>query len=137
MKMNYDRYFREILKISTPKSQTLWVYLRAEMVPLKKYFYVLRPLFSILWLEHYGEAAPIDFDKVLSLVKDNELLDTIHKLLERKKTSEEKMLAPAIPILNGYIEKQLTRLEEIKIPKADRSFEMEQLNALFHKVLGR
>ncbi|CCU71644.1 nucleotidyltransferase domain-containing protein [Thalassolituus oleivorans] len=112
-------------------------YLREDMVPLKKYFYVLRPLFSIQWLESYGTAAPIEFDRVLSLVTDNELLDTIHALLERKKVSEEKMLAPAIPVLNRYIEKQLERLEDIKLPKSDRSFEMAQLNELFHKVLGK
>lgn len=110
-------------------------YLRDDMVPLKKYFYVLRPLFSIQWLEQYGTAAPIEFDKVLSLVTDNELLDTIHQLLERKKVSEEKLLAPAIPVLNKYIETELERLEEIKPAKMDRSFEMEQLNTLFRQVL--
>lgn len=112
-------------------------YLREDMVPLKKYFYVLRPLFSIQWLECYGTAAPIEFDKVLSLITDNELLDTIHSLVERKKRSEEKMLAPAIPVLNQYIEKQLDRLEDIKLPKSDRSLEMAQLNELFHEVLGK
>ncbi|WP_444946484.1 nucleotidyltransferase domain-containing protein [Microbulbifer sp. VTAC004] len=111
-------------------------YLREEMVPLKKYFYVLRPLFSIQWLEEYGTAAPIEFEKVLSLVTNNELLDTIHALLERKRVSEEKMLSPAIPVLNQYIEEQLTRLEGIKLPKADRSIEMAQLNELFHCILG-
>lgn len=45
------------------------------------------------------------------------------------------MLAPAIPVLNQYIEKQLTRLEDIKLPKTDRSFEMSQLNEFFHRVL--
>ena len=29
-------------------------YLRADLVPLKKYFYVLRPLLSVRWLERYG-----------------------------------------------------------------------------------
>ena len=111
-------------------------YLREDMVPLKKYFYVLRPLFSIQWLEKYDAAAPIEFERVLSLITDNELLDTIHELLERKKMSEEKMMAPAIPVLNRYIEKQLDRLEDIKLPKTDRSFEMAQLNELFNSVLG-
>ena len=71
------------------------------------------------------------------IVTDNELLDTIHELVERKKVSEEKLLAPAIPVLNRYIENQLDRLEDIKLPKTDRSFEMAQLNELFHKVLGK
>ncbi len=111
-------------------------YLRDEMVPLKKYFYVLRPLFAVRWLEKYGSAAPIEFDRVLELVKDNELLDTVHKLLEKKKVSEEKMLAPAIPVLNRYIESELARLETIKSDKSDRERDMSQLNALFHMVLS-
>lgn len=111
-------------------------YLREEMVPLKKYFYVLRPLFAIKWLEKYGIAAPVEFHKVLELVSDAELLETIHQLLERKKASEEKMLAPAIPVLNKYIESELARLEGIKLPKTDRSMEMAQLNELFHLVLS-
>jgi len=110
-------------------------YLRDEMVPLKKYFYVLRPLFAIQWLEKYRTAAPIEFDKVLELITENELLDTIHHLLEKKKVSEEKMLAPAIPVLNRFIESELDRLENIKLPKSDRETEMAQLNQLFHMVL--
>lgn len=111
-------------------------YLRDEMVPLKKYFYVLRPLFAIQWLEKYGSAAPIEFNKVLELVKDYELLDTVYELLEKKKVSEEKMLAPAIPVLNKFIESELARLEEIKPAKSDREMEMAQLNELFHMVLS-
>lgn len=111
-------------------------YLRDEMVPLKKYFYVLRPLFAIKWLEKYGTAAPIEFDKVLELVDDNQLMDTIQELLAKKKISEEKMLAPSIPVLNKFIETELSRLEEIKPPRSDRELEMVQLNELFHLVLN-
>jgi len=111
-------------------------YLRKSMVPLKKYFYVLRPLFAIKWLEKYGSAAPIEFSRVLELVKDNELLDTIHELLEKKRISEEKMLAPAIPVLNKFIESELGRLEEMKLSKSDREMEITQLNELFHMVLS-
>lgn len=111
-------------------------YLREEMVPLKKYFYVLRPLFAIQWLEKYRSAAPIEFNRVLELVKDNELLDTVHELLGKKKVSEEKMPAPAIPVLNRFIESELNRLEEIKPPKSDQETEMARLNELFHLVLS-
>jgi len=111
-------------------------YLRKDMVPLKKYFYVLRPLLAIQWLEKYGSAAPIEFDKVLTLVTDNELKDTIDELLKKKKESEEKMLAPAIPVLNKFIESELSRLEEIKPEKPGRETQMAQLNELFHLVLN-
>lgn len=111
-------------------------YLREEMVPLKKYFYVLRPLFAIQWLEKYGTAAPIEFNMVLELVKDNELLVAIQNLLEKKMASEEKMVAPAIPVINKFIESELCRLEEIKLPNLGREMEMAQLNELFHLVLN-
>ncbi len=35
-------------------------YLMAEMVPLKKYFYVLRPLLATRWIETYRSAPPIE-----------------------------------------------------------------------------
>ncbi|MDQ6961564.1 MAG: nucleotidyltransferase domain-containing protein [Mariprofundaceae bacterium] len=111
-------------------------YLREEMVPLKKYFYVLRPLLAIQWLEKYGSAAPIEFDKMLELLTDCELLGSIHDLLEKKKVSEEKMLAPTMPVLNKFIESELSRLEATQPEKSNREAEMTQLNALFHKVLS-
>lgn len=110
-------------------------YLREDIVPLKKYFYVLRPLLAIKWLEKHGTAAPIEFHKVLELVTESDLLDSIHQLLEQKRVSEEKMTAPAIPILNEYIESELYRLETIKLPRTDRTMEMARLNELFHLVL--
>lgn len=111
-------------------------YLREELVPLKKYFYVLRPLFSIKWLEQYGTVAPIEFDKLLTLATDNQLLDTIYELLAQKKCSTEKMLAPAIPTLNHYIETELARLEAIQPAKSDRKMQITPLNTLFHKILN-
>ncbi len=111
-------------------------YLKNDLVPLKKYFYVLRPLLAIKWLEKYGVAAPIEFHRVLELVTDSELIDTIQQLLERKKVSEEKMLAPAIPLLNSFIESELARLEDIQPPKSDRGTEILRLNELFHRVLN-
>ncbi len=49
-------------------------YLKSELVPLKKYFYVLRPLLAVRWLERYGTAAPIEFSKLLHLIDDRTLL---------------------------------------------------------------
>jgi len=112
-------------------------YLRKDRVSLKKYFYVLRPLLTIRWLEQYGRAAPIEFNKVLEMVKDNEVLDAINDLLARKKLSEEKQLVPVIPVLNQFIEKELERLENIQLPKSDRELEMLTLNSLFHSTLSK
>ncbi|GHA52635.1 DNA polymerase beta superfamily protein [Photobacterium aphoticum] len=111
-------------------------YLLRDRVPLKKYFYVLRPLLAIRWIEQYGTAAPIEFDKLLDLVPDPTVLAAIHELLAQKKVSEEKMLAPAIPILNTFIEAELTRLEALPLGRTVKETDMAAFNALFLRVLN-
>jgi uncharacterized protein len=111
-------------------------YLRSELVPLKKYFYVLRPLLSIKWLELNNCPAPIEFHKLLEIIDDKKLLKVIDELLEKKKSNEELVKAPAIPALNKFIESELNRLELFKHTNLARNSGMEQLNILFHKVLN-
>ncbi len=119
-------------------------YLRKPMVPLKKYFYVLRPLLSILWLEQKGIPAPIEFEKLRFLVQDNPLLDqAITELVTRKKLALEKEIAPTIPVINEFIITQLDRLEKFSgvksnnIPKDNLADGLsdEQLNHLFHQSI--
>ncbi len=111
-------------------------YLKADRVPLKKYFYVLRPLLVIKWLEKYGTAAPIEFEKVLDLVSDNKpLMADILSLLERKKISLEKEMSLPIPSLNVFIESELERLEIFNLDKVMRNNEMINLNELLHEIL--
>ena len=110
-------------------------YLKGDLVPLKKYFYVLRPLLAVRWLERYGEAAPIEFEKLLTLVEDAALLADIQALLERKKAAQEKEMAPPVENLNRFIEKELVRLEGYRSSPSYRTSEMAQLNALFHQLL--
>lgn len=110
-------------------------YLRSELVPLKKYFYVLRPLLSIKWLEKNKVPAPIEFDKLLSLVDDNKLLSAINDLLEKKKSNEELSKGPAIREINDFIKSELNRLELIKPEKSEKNTSMIKLNEVFHTVL--
>ena len=112
-------------------------YLMADMVPLKKYFYVLRPLLATRWIETYRTAPPIEFAALLHLLpKEQGLLEEIHMLLERKKLALEKELAPRIDKLNAFIEEELARLESFSVEKEEKAGGMEQLNALFRKMLN-
>lgn len=111
-------------------------YLRSEMVPLKKYFYVLRPLLSIQWLETKQTPAPIEFAKLLELIDDTALLQVINELLEKKKASKELAKAPAIPTLNKFIEAELNRLEHFNPVKTAHHTGMDKLNQLFHSALN-
>lgn len=113
-------------------------YLKKELVPLKKYFYVLRPLLAIMWLEKYDKPAPIEFEVLRKLVSDNKPLDeAISDLLVRKRASLEKEYAPAVPVINAFIESELERHERYAEKLKGRDADFESLNLLFKAVLER
>ena len=113
-------------------------YLMAEMVPLKKYFYVLRPLLATRWIETYRTAPPIEFSALLHLLPNEDgLIEEIQGLLERKKVALEKELAPRIDKLNAFIEAELARLESFSVEKEEKAGGMEQLNGLFRQMVRK
>ncbi|MFH1028312.1 MAG: nucleotidyltransferase domain-containing protein [Pseudomonadota bacterium] len=112
-------------------------YLRAEMVPLKKYFYVLRPQLSVRWIERYGVAAPIEFGKLLHLIDDQpRLLSDIEQLLDKKRATPEMGLSEPISSINSFIIAELERLETLNPQRSVKSTPLPQLNALFHAILA-
>jgi len=87
-------------------------YLKAELVPLKKYFYAIRPLLAIHWIEQHNAAPPIEFQELLiGLQERPDVLGDVLTLLEKKKVSAEMNMAAPMPRLNRYIESELDRLE--------------------------
>lgn len=113
-------------------------YLKKDIVPLKKYFYVLRPILAIMWIEKYDEPAPIEFETLRSLIAgQTDLNNAISVLLERKRKSLEKELAPAVPELNNFIQTELERLEQYSEKAIGRDTDYEELNMLFKEVLER
>jgi predicted nucleotidyltransferase len=111
-------------------------YLKSDLVPLKKYFYVLRPLLSVRWLERYGTAAPIEFSKLLHLIGDDgPLLADIDALLMQKRAAPELGLAPPVQSINAFIERELERLESIVPTSIQRGPVLPHLNEVFHRCL--
>jgi len=88
-------------------------YLKGELVKIKKYFYVLRPILSCMWIESTNEPPPIEFDTLLTQIKDNELLTEINKLLEKKKAGIELGLEPRVDVINTFIENTLLHFENV------------------------
>ena len=111
-------------------------YLCGPTVRLKKYFYVLRPLLAARWLANTGGAAPIEFEKLLTLLHGEPIVLTeVLKLLEQKRNAPELGLAPAVPALNAFIEAELSE-EQFDAPKKSHSPEVVGLlNTLFHNAL--
>ncbi|MRW89054.1 nucleotidyltransferase domain-containing protein [Duganella sp. FT80W] len=111
-------------------------YLKAEMVPLKKYFYVLRPLLSVRWLERYGTAAPIEFAKLLHLIEDQPaLLADIDALLAKKRAAPEMGLDRPVASIDAFIDAELLRLETSAPDRIQRGNVLPELNQLFHHAL--
>jgi uncharacterized protein len=111
-------------------------YLRDAQVSLKKYFYALRPLLSVLWLERYAAPAPIEFDKLLHLIDDRpELRRAIDDLLERKRAAPESWVGDAVPAIGDFVVEQLARLETMAPAVERKASALPGLNALFRAVL--
>ena len=86
-------------------------YLRSDEVWVKKYFYVLRPILAILWIEQGLGAAPTDFNVILEGVEiPRPVREAIRKLVEEKKAGAEMRHGPRNALLNEFIETELTRL---------------------------
>jgi uncharacterized protein len=113
-------------------------YLRQDLVPLKKYFYVLRPLLSVRWLEAYRRPAPIEFGKLLHLLDGRpELIQDIQTLLARKREAPEMGLAPQVASIHAFIESELQRLEASDHAPAEPARDAtERLNELFLRCLS-
>ena len=107
-------------------------HLQGEMVRLKKYFYVLRPLLAVRWLERYGTAAPIEFASLLHLIDgETALLADIADMLEQKRGAPELGLSAPYPRVNAFIEAELARLDAATSTPDDLRPVLSSLNALF------
>ncbi|MBA3805434.1 MAG: nucleotidyltransferase domain-containing protein [Acidobacteria bacterium] len=112
-------------------------YLKGETVRVKKYFYVLRPILAIKWIEEYDEVVPTEFGVLVErIVKDGELKAIITDLIERKKSGGELDRGPVIPQISEFIRVELERLEknsgEFRAPRTTT----EKLNEVFRASLS-
>jgi len=112
-------------------------YLQGEIVWIKKYFYVLRPLLAIQWIEAGRGVVPVEFQVLVdTLVEDEALRQAIDQLLERKRAGEELDREPMIPAISTFIAGELARLETASIDHRRSGADIEQLNRLFRAVLA-
>lgn len=112
-------------------------YLRGDTVRLKKYLYVLRPLLATLWIEQGRGVAPMRFqDLVDAIVTDLALLDAIGHLLAIKRAAMESEYGQPLPIINAFIDSELTRLESV-LPPLPRDTDFAVLDRLLMETVLR
>jgi len=84
-------------------------HLSKSKVKLKKYFYILRPLLAIHYIEKTNGIPPVQFQQLVDAVASEEIRDPIADLIELKKTTPEIGVGDAVPVLNEYIFRELER----------------------------
>lgn len=109
---------------------------RGDSVRTKKYFYVLRPLLCVIWLEKELGVVPTEFQALVKgILPDGELQTAINELIEEKKSGAEMDERPAIPVISQFIQNQIIRLEAMAFEKRMQKAPVEQLNQIFRDTL--
>lgn len=80
-----------------------------EQVRLKKYFYVLRPLLAIRYIQQGIGVPPVEFARLLDSVLPESLRPSIDRLLDLKRNTEELGMGAQVPEINLFIEQELDR----------------------------
>jgi len=94
-------------------------YLQGDIVWVKKYFYVLRPILAMKWIEEGRGIFPTDFNiAVEKLTLAAELKEAIAKLLESKRVGNELDKGEKIRAISNFIESELERWENSEISKS-------------------
>jgi len=84
-------------------------YLFQDQVRLKKYFYVLRPLLAIRFVESGRGVPPVIFEDLVEAVAPDAIRPSIASLLSLKRSTPELGLGDPVPEINSFIETELER----------------------------
>ena len=113
-------------------------YLQGDLVKIKKYFYVLRPLLACMWIESQNDSPPMEFDLLLKAASTSiEFQEEVSMLLTRKKSGQEMGLEPAIPVIENFIKEKIIYFAErtSSFDPANKP-DAEYLNDLLWKIAG-
>ena len=84
-------------------------YLFGDQVRLKKYFYVLRPLLAIRYIEQGLGIPPVEFERLVAAVAPQEIRPALAELLELKRVTPELGLGDPIREIGEFIEQDLAK----------------------------
>lgn len=105
---------------------------KSEEIALKKYFYILRPLFAAMWVEQGFGPVPMEFGKLTDRIDlPLELRREIDLLLERKTASSELGRGPRIVPISAFIEAELERRDKAVPQFENRGRDTTTLDRLF------
>jgi len=112
-------------------------YLKSEMVKLKKYFYVLRPLLACKWILDKKCPPPMLFTDLIESELETDMKSIVYDLLKLKMNTPEVGEGKRIDRLNEYIEENLISIKEMTdmMPR-EYNPDWSKLNELFLTIIG-
>ena len=118
--------------------RTYKAYFSKQEVPLKKYFYVLRPVFAAQYVAGTLKAPPMRFCDLMLSQCPRLLLPAVTDLLERKRGGLELGVAPRIASIDRYIEEALVALDATAstLEGASAKDDWQPINGAFLKIIG-
>ena len=112
-------------------------YLKSDIVKLKKYLYVIRPILACKWILNKKSPPPVLFMDLINSELEDEMRPVIDNLLDQKINSPEKSMTKRIDKLNEYIDLNIDSLKETidSIPY-DHKPDWKTLNEIFLSIIG-
>jgi len=111
-------------------------YLQGNMVWVKKYFYVLRPILAMKWIEEGKGIVPTDFNVTLEkLTLDAEFKEAVSTLLVSKRSGNELDKGERIPVISCFIESELEHWEHSEILKSIVTPQGDKLDEFFRESI--
>ena len=112
-------------------------YLKGDMVKLKKYFYVLRPILACRWILEKQTPPPMLFSALADVCLDEALVPAVTDLLRLKMETPEIGLGPRIDIINDYLDASIEEVDRlIQAIPGDEKVTWDELNRLFLEAVG-
>jgi predicted nucleotidyltransferase len=111
-------------------------YLKSDMVKLKKYFYVLRPILACRWILEKQTPPPMLFSDLAEACLDESMVPAVNDLLRRKMETPELGLGPRIDVINEYLGASIEEVESlIQQLNDNEEANWDELNKLFLQTL--
>ena len=111
--------------------------IKADSAKLKKYFYVLRPLANLSFIEHTGKQPYMEFFRTLEEIKiDKNVADEVARLAEIKRTADESLIIPRNKLLVDYFTSELNYHEErLKSFKFNKNRDYREADVVFRRII--
>jgi len=104
-----------------------------ELVSLKKYLYVFRPLLACRWLERgLGQVPMLFADLVDAVLEEPEVRAALQELVARKQAAVELAVAPPVEALSRFLAAELPRLDALN-ERDESAGRLDALNQFFRR----